>query len=229
METGIVAQSQANDVLERELNQLSGNGLPGLQPGESVERDPQGNITRIFTPFINSGFVYANGVDIGLQYVRPTNFGTFTSLTNVSYLNSYLLSNAPGAPAIQVAGYTTDPFVSDDAYLRWKGVQQFDWTLGAWDLVWTIRYFDGFDERKPNGPIHYSSQTWLFDLQASYDFTYVAPVEKQPVPGYSKDAKDVTMGKDGKATVSAEDQSASYSSAPLETGPQRHKHYCWLR
>ena len=210
MENGVVAQSQANDVLERELNQLSGNGLPGLQPGESVERDPQGNITRIFTPFINSGFVYANGVDIGLQYVHPTNFGTFTSLTNVSYLNSYLLSNAPGAPATQVAGYTTDPFVSDDAYLKWKGVQQFDWTLGGWDLVWTIRYFDGFDERKPNGPIHYSSQTWLFDLQASYDFTYVAPVEKQPVPGYSKDAKDVTMGKDGKATVSAEDQSASY-------------------
>ena len=28
METGVVAQSQANDVLERELNQLSGNGLP---------------------------------------------------------------------------------------------------------------------------------------------------------------------------------------------------------
>ena len=101
METGVVAQSQANDVLERELNQLSGNGQPGLQPGESVERDAQGNITRIFTPFINSGFVYANGVDIGLQYVRPTKFGTFTSLTNAE-LFEFL-------PALECSGSTRDP------------------------------------------------------------------------------------------------------------------------
>ena len=47
--------------------------------------------------------------------------------------------------------------------------------------------------------------------QASYDFTFVAPVENQPVAGYSKDAKDVEKGKtDGKQTESATAQSSSY-------------------
>ncbi len=53
-------------------------------------------------------------------------------------------------------------------------------------------------------------QTWFFDGQASYDFTFVAPVENQPVAGYSKDAKDVTTGKDGKTTESAASQTSSY-------------------
>src|SRR5206468_10912847 len=53
-------------------------------------------------------------------------------------------------------------------------------------------------------------QTWIVDAQASYDFTFVAPVENQPVAGYSKDAKDVAAGKDGKATESATAQTSNY-------------------
>ena len=54
---------------------------------------------------------------------------------------------------------------------------------------------------------HYVSQTWMFDGQASYDFTFVPPVENQPVAGYSKDAKDMSSGKDGKPTESSMAQS----------------------
>ena len=46
-------------------------------------------------PFINSGSINANGIDLGLQYVYPTSFGTFTSLTNVSYLNKFDLKTTP--------------------------------------------------------------------------------------------------------------------------------------
>ena len=74
----------------------------------------------------------------------------------------------------------------------------------------------------PDGRVHYASQTWWFDVQLSYDFTYVAPVENQPVAGYSKDAKDVTTGKDGKATESAPAQTCQRASADLEAGPQWH-------
>ena len=63
----------------------------------------------------------------------------------------------------------------------------------------------------PTGLIHYTSQTWIFDGQLSYDFTFVPPVENQPVAGYSKDAKDMTMGKDGKATESAVTQTVQLS------------------
>jgi hypothetical protein len=52
-------------------------------------------------------------------------------------------------------------------------------------------------------------QEFLIDGQLSYDFTFVAPVETQPVPGYSKDAKDMERGKDGKAVESAPAQTAN--------------------
>jgi hypothetical protein len=49
----------------------------------------------------------------------------------------------------------------------------------------------------------------FFDGQLSYDFAFVPPVENQPVAGYSKDARDVTPGKDGKTTESAVRQTVS--------------------
>ena len=199
-----VIQSTANSVLQNELNGT-------LQPGQSVERNADGTIARIFTPFVNSGYFKTNGIDMGIQYVLPTKYGTFTSLTNATYVNSFLFASYPAAKIGQFNGQTTDPFASNDGYLRWKGVSQLDWTLGGWDMVWTARYFDGFHDYLPNGRVHWVSQTWWFDAQLSYDFTYVAPVENQPVAGYSKDAKDVTTGKDGKATEAAPAQTASYS------------------
>jgi outer membrane receptor protein involved in Fe transport len=54
------------------------------------------------------------------------------------------------------------------------------------------------------------SQIWTVDGQASYDFTFVPPVENQPVAGYSKDAKDMSTGKDGRMTESSEAQTSSY-------------------
>ena len=46
-------------------------------------------------------------------------------------------------------------------------------------------------------------------MQGSYELTFVTPVEPQPVAGYSKNAAEVTRGKDGKATESG--QTANYS------------------
>jgi len=117
----------------------------------------------------------------------------------------------PGAAEVELAGYTTDPFVTDDGYPKWKGVSRLDWAWNGIDIIGTVRYTGGFHERKPNGPIHYTKHTWVFDGQASYDFTFVAPVENQPVAGYSKDAKSLSTGKDGKATESAASQTSNYS------------------
>ena len=207
--TGVVTQSQVNDVLQRELDGAAGTGQ-GLLPGEIVQRDVAGNIQRIFTPFVNSGSFKANGIDFGLQYAYPTSFGTFTSYTNATWLNSFQFASAPGAAEVELAGYTTDPFVTDDGYVKWKGISRLDWAWNGIDMIGTVRYTGGFHERKSNGTIHYTSQTWVFDGQASYDFTFVAPVENQPVAGYSKDAKSMTTGKDGKATESAASQTSSY-------------------
>ncbi|MBA3543640.1 MAG: TonB-dependent receptor [Chthoniobacterales bacterium] len=201
--TGVVIQSATSDVLQRELT-------GSLQPGEIVERDAAGIISRIFTPFINSGSIKANGIDFGLQYIYPTNFGTFTSLTNATWLNSYQFSNAPGVGEQEFAGSATDPFSANDGFLKWRGIHRLDWNWNGIDIVGTLRYTDGFHDRKPDGRIHYVSQLWTIDGQASYDFTFVAPVENQPVAGYSKDAKDMSPGKDGRPMETSTAQSASY-------------------
>jgi iron complex outermembrane receptor protein len=72
-----------------------------LLPGEVVQRDAQGFIQRIFVPFINSGSTTASGVDVGLQYVYQSNFGTFTWLTQVSYLDSFEFQGTPDARTAQ--------------------------------------------------------------------------------------------------------------------------------
>ena len=201
--TGVVVISNTGDVLDREL-------MGGLLPGERVERDDAGFISRIFVPFINSGSLKANGIDFGVQYVYPTSFGTFTSLTNATWLNSFQFANFAGQTETEFAGSATDPFSANDGFVKWKGIHRLDWAWNGFDIIGSVRYTGGFHDRKPNATVHYVSHTWVFDAQASYDFTFVAPVENQPVAGYSKDAKDMSMGKDGKVAESSASQSSSY-------------------
>jgi len=100
---------------------------------------------------------------------------------------------------------------SNEGWYKWKGTSQLDWNWNHFDAVATARYIDGFHEFLGDGVTpHYVSQTWTLDLQATYDFTGLIRVEKQPVPGYSKDAKDVTRGKDGSTTEKASTQTANY-------------------
>ena len=53
--------------------------------------------------------------------------------------------------------------------------------------------------------------TWFFDAQATHDFTFAAPVEAQPVAGYSKDSDETVRGNDGRA--GAPTQTASFAKA----------------
>jgi hypothetical protein len=132
-----------------------------------VQRDPTGLIQRIFTPFVNSGSFKANGIDFGLQYTYPTSFGTFTSYTNVSWLNSFQFASAPGSAEVELAGYTTDPFVTDDGYVKWKGISRLDWP--EWNRCVALCATRAFHERKSNEPFT-TNQTWVFDGRPRFTF-----------------------------------------------------------
>ena len=123
----------------------------------------------------------------------PTSFGIFTSLTQATYLDSFLLAQTVNSPTVEVSSTANDD--ASDADLKWKGISRLDWAWKHLDVVATVRFIDGFHDRYPNGLIHYVSQTWFFDGQLSYDFSFVPPVENRPVGGYSKDARDVTTGR----------------------------------
>ena len=77
-------------------------------------------------------------------------------------------------------------------------------------------------EHKPNLLVHWVHATWFIDGQASYNFTFMPPVENAPVPGYSKDAKDMVRGKDSKVAETAPSADRELRFADVETYSQRH-------
>jgi iron complex outermembrane receptor protein len=212
---GVVAAPTAQQVLDREA-------AGSLLPGEAVERDPNsGSITRILLSNQNLGSQEARGYDLTLQYQVPTQWGTFTSLTQVTYLDEFLFPQFImaefGPDPGNLAGRTTDPASSNEGWYKWKGTSSLEWTWNGFDLIATARYIDGFHEFLGDGVTqHWVSQTWFFDLQASYDFTSLLPVETNPVPGYSKGEKEVLRGKDGAPRETASAQTASYGRSILD-------------
>ncbi|MDB6146875.1 MAG: hypothetical protein JWO45_539, partial [Spartobacteria bacterium] len=62
-------------------------------------------------------------------------------------------------------------------------ISRLDWALRSVDVAATVHYLDGFHEFPPTGREHYVKQTWFFDVRASYDFSFVVPLETTPVPG----------------------------------------------
>ncbi|MGI8482599.1 MAG: TonB-dependent receptor plug domain-containing protein, partial [Chthoniobacterales bacterium] len=107
--TGVVQSAFLDAVLAREL-------AGTLIPPERVERLPSGDISRIVVPYQNEGAETANGIDFGIQYVKDTPFGTFTSLTQVTYLNSFEVQRVPGGPLEGLAGQTTNHTASNEGY-----------------------------------------------------------------------------------------------------------------
>ncbi len=195
--TGVVAAPTPDQVLAREA---SGS----LFPGESVERDAGGFITRILLSNQNLGSQTARGVDFGLQYQRETQWGTFTSITQATYLYEFFF---PQFESGNLAGRTTNEGASDEGYYKWKGESRLDWQWKGIDLITTVHYIDGFHEHGPQDiPVpHYVSQTFLFDLQGSYDFSALVPkVESHPVAGYSSDGKSFAGGKGAPTADTAE-------------------------
>ncbi|MFL6527274.1 MAG: TonB-dependent receptor plug domain-containing protein [Chthoniobacterales bacterium] len=206
--TGIVAAPTADQVLQREA-------VGGLLPGEAVERDAGGFITRILLSNQNLGSQESRGYDFGLQYQTPTTqYGTFTWINQWTYLDEFLFPQfifaefgpRPG----NLAGRTTDPGASNEGWYKWKGISRIDWTWNHFDLLTTAHFTDGFHEFDPNLAHHYVKETWFFDVQLSYDFTGLIKVEEHPVPGYSKGGKDVVRGKDGSMAESSTAQTANY-------------------
>jgi iron complex outermembrane receptor protein len=188
--------------------------LDGTAPG-TVERDPNtGRITRIVISNENLGDQEARGYDFTLQYQRQTPWGTFTWLTQATYLDEFLfpqfIEAEFGPTGGNLAGRTTDPATSNEGWYKWKGTSQLDWNWNHFDIIGTVRYIDGFHEFLGNGNPHFVSSTWRFDIQANYDFSGLVPVESKPVPGYSKDAKDVARGKEPSIKETAPAQTANY-------------------
>jgi outer membrane receptor protein involved in Fe transport len=188
-------------------------------PLESVNRDANGEIVSIELAYQNAGSQKARGVDFGIQYQIQTQFGTFTSLTQATYVDSFQFAEVPGDTEVELRSGVLPGFLSDEGYLKWRANSRLDWAWHGFDVSTTVHYLDGFHEvlngffgfpfHRNGGFLleHYIKQTWFFDVQASYNFVFVPPVETAPVPGYSK---NVASSANGKSTENAAAQTASF-------------------
>jgi outer membrane receptor protein involved in Fe transport len=209
---GVIGSPPADEILAREQ-------AGTLLPGEVVERDIGGGITRITAQNMNLGFQEANGVDFTLQYQRPLPVGIFTFLTEWTWLYHFAFPEGEtafgfGFTDANLAGFTTDPGLSNEGWYKWRGTTRFDWAWKGFDAAATVRYVSGFEELSPKILPHEVGKTLRLDLQFSYDFSdLVSKVEERPVAGYSKEAPP----RDGKAPVAKETVSAEVNNS------------CWAR
>jgi iron complex outermembrane recepter protein len=204
-------------------------GTQRPRPGESAMLfDPEGNFVGVANSLLNGGKQDARGVDLELQYQIQTPVGTFTSLTRTTYLEDFVFAFPGSTRAFHVAGRANDDWIEGtffgnakggDGWMRWRGIENLDWTWKNLDLNWTVHYIGGFREevaarqfdKFPDGTgrerLHYVNATRFNDAQLSYTFLYTPPVESQPVAGYSKGGNEVMTNKEGKAVEST----AAYS------------------
>jgi len=186
---------------------------PTLSSPPAALFDPEGGYAGVSSPYLNGGRMRANGVDLGAQYQIETGVGTFTLLSRWTYLNEFVF-NFPGDRPWQVAGRANNDWfagnffgdvTSGDAWFKWKGVTNLDWTWHNWDLNWTLHTLDGFWEQLKAKQFdgvwkqHWVHATWFTDAQLSYSLIFTRPVEAAPVPGYSKGGKEV-VGKEKEAS-----------------------------
>jgi len=126
---------------------------PTLATGPALLFDPEGGFSGVTTPYTNGGRIRANGVDLGAQYQIETGYGTFSLLSRWSFLNEFVV-NYPGQTPRQVAGSSSaewyiGSFFGDatnpQAWLKWRGDTQLDWTWHNWDMNWTWHFLDGYN------------------------------------------------------------------------------------
>ncbi len=186
--------------------------IPEVPTTTAALFDPAGNFAGVSAPYLSGGRENARGADFGIQYAIETGYGTFTWLTRASYLDSFIYQ-FPGSEAREVAGRANNgPFegsffgdvTSGDAWVKWKGITNLDWTWHNIDFNVTMHMYDGFWEQikaKQFDGIwkqHRVHPTWFTDAQLSYSLIFTPPVEAAPVPGYSKGGKEVISSKEGK-------------------------------
>jgi iron complex outermembrane receptor protein len=152
---------------------------------ENVIRDPlTGEITFINLAFQNAGSRKAEGADLGLSYQIETAIGTFTSDTQVTYIESLQFAETSDVPEVEIRA-NADFVGADSVPLKWKGTSRLDWAWHGVSSGITAYYLDGFHEDVLHPAIHlytphYVSQTWLFDVRASYTFNFVPPASAPP-------------------------------------------------
>ena len=111
-----------------------------------ITRRPDGELQNVNEPTVNLGRLDTNGYDLGITYRIPEfeafghNPGNFSVGLNATYIAEYDNSPVPGSDdvaRISNAGLYTPQFGN---FPRVRGLGTIDWSLGAWEASWRMRF-----------------------------------------------------------------------------------------
>lgn len=139
-------------------------------PGESVVLFPNGDLRVVNSVFFNVGQTKASGWDGAINYTWSSDrMGRFTAGAAATYLEKFERASAVGAPLVDLVG-TDLTGTGDDGYLEWRARVSLEWAHKNITAVFSGNYTDGFEDLDVNGDPFMIDSTWIFDLQASYNF-----------------------------------------------------------
>ncbi len=131
--SGIIGTADINFIIEQ--NALNGSFA------DRVTRDAGNAVFEVIATLDNLLTQDVRGYDLGLQYqTEPSSIGVFDARLNLTFLDSFERSPAPGEPAIEHVGDYSVEFGSL-ADFRWNGY--LNWSLGNFDVTTGVRYVGG--------------------------------------------------------------------------------------
>jgi outer membrane receptor protein involved in Fe transport len=131
-------------------------------------------------PIVNLGELQTDGVDIGVKYsLRDTAAGSFNISLDMTRINSYENTPAPGATPVEIAGTFDRQFGN---YAKWRGLLGIGWALGGFDGLVSLRYIHSLRVDGPDGgltdepPLEIGSMTYV---DATFGYTFPTDTKVQ--------------------------------------------------
>ncbi|WP_129640947.1 TonB-dependent receptor plug domain-containing protein [Peristeroidobacter agariperforans] len=131
-------------------------------------------------PIVNLGNLETDGIDFGVKYaLRDTAAGSFNISLDVTRINSYENTPAPGATPVEIAGTFDRQFGN---YAEWRGLMGIGWALGGFDGLVSLRYIHSLEIIGPDGgltdegPLDIGSMTYI---DATFGYTFPTDTKVQ--------------------------------------------------
>jgi outer membrane receptor protein involved in Fe transport len=110
---------------------------------------PNAGLIQVFQePIVNLGKLRTDGIDFGVKYsLRQTAIGSFNFSLDVTRINSYENTPAPGAAPIEIAGTFDRQFGN---FAKYRGLLGLGWQFAGFDGLLTARYIGELEVRDPD-------------------------------------------------------------------------------
>ena len=187
-----VIQAQSlQEILDRPLGQQAGVVDRRPPSAQDIINGEPGTILSIDQRLINLSKNEVDSVDLGLQYIRPTDIGDFTFDVNATYIPNWSQKIGPGFTVDQVAGEFDIPKI--------RGYGSVFWNYKGFSVGPTVNYTGDYQDSFLGRRIR---EYITVDLQASYDgpweTTYTVGVlnvsdEKPPLSTQNTEGYDTAI------------------------------------